>query len=68
MITKTIKLILDYIADSLFNLSNAGKDDSESNVVVDQHEVSVDTSNLSDESDSEVENKDNAAETSSDSK
>ena len=33
------KLILDYIADSIFSLSNVGKDDS-SDIVHDEHEES----------------------------
>jgi len=57
---KTIKLILDYIADSLYNLSNAGKED-ENNT----------TSNVNEDSSSEVKNnetKENTTEKSSDSK
>jgi len=66
---KTIKLILDYIADSLYNLSNAGKDDSDSTVPVDQHEVSVDTSNLKDiPVDKSIENVDKVADNKSNSK
>tara|TARA_Y100000389_G_scaffold175474_1_gene186287 strand:+ start:23367 stop:24230 length:864 start_codon:yes stop_codon:yes gene_type:complete len=66
---KTIKLILDYIADSLYNLSNAGKDDSDSTVPVDQHEVSVDTSNLKDiPVDKSIENVDKVADSKSNSK
>lgn len=66
---KTIKLILDYIADSLYNLSNAGKDDSDSAVPVNQHEVSVDTSNLKDVSvDKSIENVDKVTDSKSSSK
>ena len=63
---KTIKLILDYIADSIFNLSNVGKDDS-SDIVHDEHEVSVDTSSLANESEN-IEESNNSSENSSDSK
>lgn len=57
---KTIKLILDYIADSLYNLSNAGKED-ENNT----------TSDVNEDSSREVKNnetKENTTEKSSDSK
>jgi len=66
---KTIKLILDYIADSLYNLSNAGKDGSDSVAPVNQHEVSVDTSNLKDiPVDKSIENIDKVADSKSNSK
>tara|TARA_B100001142_G_scaffold47347_1_gene44071 strand:- start:2291 stop:3154 length:864 start_codon:yes stop_codon:yes gene_type:complete len=57
---KTIKLILDYIADSLYNLSNAGK--------VDENNAALDANEGSSEEVAKNETKDDTTEKSSDSK
>ena len=59
---KTIKLILDYIADSLYNLSNLGKEDEDSSILNDNEDSSEKIEN------DEVKENENATEESSDSK
>ena len=59
---KTIKLILDYIADSLYNLSNLGKEDENSSISNDNEDSSEKVEN------DEVKENENATQESSDSK
>jgi len=59
---KTIKLILDYIADSLYNLSNLGKEDENSSTLNDNENSSEKVEN------DDMKENENATEESSDSK
>jgi len=66
---KTIKLILNYIAESIYNLSNIGKDDSDISDSSVENQLSIDTSDINDSKiDNTVDNKDNDVVNSSDSK